>query len=314
MMKDISDEELKMLEQNKIENRNKAESISEEKMIEMVQKINRGEKVFPITNNEQKIIEPEYAPKMSVPNFQDQVVKSNYWKIDGLPSKSKFYSEGTEILGRPLKVLEVKKISSMTDNNGDFILNDIIRKTITGIDVNELYVADKLYIIFWLRANTYRESGYVVPFVCSKCGKKSEYHFEINNLEVQQISDDFNPRKELKIGNSNITYDYLKIKDELYLSKFKELNSNTIGEIDDEILAMSQMVKTINGIQKTLLEKYYWMIELEPGDFAYLKNYIEKKGMGIKPFVMVECQKCGGTGPVGVTFQEYFFVPEYKFE
>jgi hypothetical protein len=56
------------------------------------------------------------------------------------------------------------------------------------------------------------------------------------------------------------------------------------------------------------------MIDLTPGDFAYLKTYIEKKGMGIKPFVMVECKECGGTAPVGITFQDSFLIPEFKFE
>lgn len=312
-MKDIDDEELRMIERGSQRVNSEDDKMNQEQMIAMVDRIKKGENPYPQQSVQPKFLEPD-APKMQIPTFNQHFASSNYWKIDGLPSKGRFYADGTELLGRPMKVLEVKKISSITEDNGDFILNDIVRRTTTGIDVNDLYVADKLYIIFWLRANTFRESGYIVPFICPKCGKKSDYHFEIDKLEVQQLSDDFNPSKEIKIGSSVITYDYLRVKDELFIDRFKELNSQAVGEIDDEILAMVQMIKTIDGKEKTLLEKYHWMIELNPGDYSYFKTYVEKKGMGIKPFVMVECKECGGTASIAVSFREDFIIPEYKFE
>lgn len=310
-MRDISDEELNQIERGvRRPVQSTGGEVSEAQMIAMVDKVRRGESNAPV---QPKIIEPEDV-RMQVPSFMNQTTNSNFWKIEGLPSKGRFYPEGTEILGRPMKVLEVKKVSSITEDNGEYILNDVIRKTTTGIDINNMYVADKLYIIFWLRANTYRESGYVVPFACPKCEKKSEYHFDINNLEVQNLSDDFSPDKEIKVGNATIKYDYLRVKDELYINRFRELNAEAVGQVDAELLAIAQMIKTINGQSKTLLEKYYWITDIEPGDFSYLKTYIEKKGMGIKPIVRVECKDCGGTGLVPVAFQESFFIPEYKFE
>lgn len=310
-MKDVSEEELKQLERMAKRPSQASNEISDEQMVAMVEKIRKGETTA--APKQPKIVEPEES-RMQALEFQNQLSNVNFWKIEGLPSKGKFYPEGTEILGRPMKVLEVKKISSITEDNGDFILNDIIRKTVNGIDVNNLYVADKLFIIFWLRANTYRESGYIVPYICPKCNKKSEYHFDINNLEVQLLSDDFSPDAEIKVGNDVIRYDYLRIKDELYINRFREINREAVGEIDQELLAIAQMIKTINGQNKTLLEKYHWIIDLNPGDFSYLKTYVEKKGMGIKPLVTVECKDCGGTGLVPVAFQESFFIPEYKFE
>ena len=314
MMQDISDDELRQIERSSKQSINDS-NVSDNQLIELVKKIKNGDTSNSTTQLVQpKIVEPEEVPR----NFYNQLTQTdqntNYWKISGLPSKGKFYPTGTEIQGRPLKVLEIKKISSMNDQNGDFILNDIIRKVIIGIDFNEIYVADKLFLIFWERANTYRESGYVVPFTCNKCGKQSNYHFEIDKLEIQEIGDDFDPTKEIKIGSDVITYDYLKIKDELYIERFRELNSKSVGEIDAELLAMAQMVKTVNGKEVSLMQKYYWIINMNPGDYAYLKTYMEKNGMGIKPYVNVSCQECGGTAPVAVSFREDFFIPEYKFE
>jgi len=322
-MKDVSDDELRQLEKNSRQSNSNPNEVPDSKIIDMVQQIKEGKN--PVQQGQQQnqnIVEPEMPRTQEVASpaqFTSQMnsntnTNSNFWKINGLPSKGKFYSAGTEILGRPMKVLEVKKVSSLGEENGDFILNDIVRRTTTGIVHDDLYVADKLYILFWLRANTYRDSGYVVPFICQKCEKKSEYHFELDNLEVQQISDDFDPNKEIKLINDTITYDYLRIKDELFIDRFKELNYNTVGDIDDELLAMAQMIKTINGKEQTLLQKYHWIIELEPGDYSYLRTYMEKKGMGIKPFVNITCKQCGGTAAVAVSFRSDFFIPEYKFE
>lgn len=313
-MIDVTDAELNQIERNTkqpISNREESDA----QLIEMVKQIKEGNKIMtPSSQVQPKIVEPE-MPNYNADVTTSNIVNSNYWKITGLPSKGKFYPAGTEILGRPMKVLEVKKISSINEENGDFVLNDIVRKTTKGLPVEEMYVADKLFIIFWLRSNSYRESGYVVPFVCPKCEKKSEYHFEVSTLEVQEISDNFSPDNNYKMINGDtVKYDYLKVKDEIYIDRFKELNRAAIGDIDAELLAMAQMIKSINGKEQTLLQKYYWIVELAPGDYAYLRSLMEKSGMGIKPYVNVTCKDCGGNAPIGVSFRADFFIPEYKAE
>jgi len=238
---------------------------------------------------------------------------SNYWFIEGLPSRYKLYPEGTKIYGRPLKVLEIKKLSSINDTNADYVINEVLRKTIKGINIDDLYIADKLFIVFWLRANTYRESGYVVNFTCSKCETESQYHFEINNLEVQQLSEDFNPNNELKLKNGEpIKINFLTIKDSLVVERFKEMNTKLFGEIDNELINIAEMIKEVNGQKLTLLEKYRFVLDMEPGDFSYISQYIETNGMGIKPYMNVKCEKCGGTAPVGITFHSAFLFPNYK--
>jgi len=300
-MENVSDEELKRIENTKTVQQPVSQGISDEKLIAMTQATE--------TSNP---VEAVLAARNEV---NQDLPAANYWEIKDLPSKSKFYPAGTKIYARPMKVPEVKKVTSISEENGDFILNDIVRRTTKGIVADEIYVADKLFIIFWLRANTYRDSGYVVKFVCPKCERQSEYHFEIDNLEVQYVSDDFSPNVDLKLqGGDLVRYDYLKIKDELYIDRFKELNTAAVGDIDDELLGMAQMIKSINGKEMTLLHKYHWITEMDPGEYVYLRSYMEKKGMGIKPFVNVECQECGGTAPVPVSFREDFIIPQYNFE
>ena len=101
--------------------------------------------------------------------------QDNFWEITDLPSKFKLYAPGTKILARPLKVLEIKMLSTLNTDNINFVLNDIIGRCVTGIRVEDICTADKLYIIFWLRANTYRDSSYSIDFVCPDCKAKGKY-------------------------------------------------------------------------------------------------------------------------------------------
>jgi hypothetical protein len=248
-------------------------------------------------------------------NIMNPPTGVNYWPIKGLPSKYKLYPEGTKIEGRPLKVLEVKKISSINESNADFIINDVLRRTIKGIDIDNLLVADKIFIILWLRSNTYRDSGYVVDFKCPRCEKESNYHFELDNLETKYLADSYDPNKILTMPSGNkISLKFLTIGDELYLDRFKEMNSQVIGGIDAELLSLARMITSINGEEKSLIEKYHYIVDMDPGDFSYIGSYIEKFGMGIQPYMNIKCNDCGGTSPMGISFRSDFFVPSYKFD
>lgn len=240
---------------------------------------------------------------------------SNYYSIEGLPSRGLLYKKGTQISGRPLKVLEVKKLASLNEFNADFIVNDILRRTIRGIKIEDILIADKLFIILWLRANTYRDSGYVVDFTCTKCQQESQYHFELDNLEVKNLSESYNPNKEITLASGQkVQVKFLTIGDELKINRFKEINVKAVGEIDNELLNIAAMLENVNNQEMSLMEKYYWITNMDPGDFSYLASYIEECGMGIKPYISVKCSNCGGTGPVGISFRGDFFLPKYKFE
>lgn len=244
-----------------------------------------------------------------------EVQGANYYRITDLPSKFKFYSSNVQINARPLKVIEVKKLSALNDTNFNFIINDILSKAISGININKLFIADKIYLIFWLRANTYRDSGYTVNFTCPKCEKDSEFHFEIQNLETQYINDLYNPDKEITLFSGNkVKINFLRIEDESKISRFEEIQGQLLKDIDKELLSMACMLTEINGEKKNLLDSYYWMTTIDPEDFTYLNSYIEKYGMGVKPYMNVTCKKCGGVSPVGISFRSEFFLPTYNFE
>ncbi len=245
----------------------------------------------------------------------DAIDSANYMEIVGLPSKGSLYPKNTKLVGRALKVIEVKKLSALTEENADYIINDIISRTIKGINVDDILVSDKLYLIFWLRANTYRDSGYTVGFHCDKCETDSSYHFELDNLEVNFLREDYNPNNEITLQNGDrVLLKQLRVKDEKIVDRFKEMNSESIRDIDDELLTVSQMIQTVNGSEVGLLTKYNYILDLAPGDFSYISSYMDKFSMGVKPYVNAVCKKCGGTAPCAVSFRADFFFPKYQID
>jgi len=285
--------------------------VSEQKMLELMAQMQQQATDIPDTSV------GNTADNIGVtitPEKQDDI---NYWDIDDIPTKYKLYPDGTKIVARPLKVIEIKKLTALTDDNADTIVNDILRKSIRGININDIYSADKMYLLLWLRANSFRDNKYVVGFGCDKCDKDTTYHFDIENVDVDYIDDDYDPSKSIVLSNGDtIKVKLLQIKDELALSTFNVKYRSAIeksGEpVDDELLAISFMIDTINNTSLDSISTYNYLLDMQPGDFATLTTLLGDNNVGIKSTMSVVCSECGGESQLGITFHPDFFLPTYK--
>ena len=259
---------------------------------------------------------PQVQQVPKAPERKTDTNDANYYKVEGLPSGGKFYPEGTEIYGRPLKVLEVKQLSSINEENADNIINSVLKKAIKGINVDDILIADKLYIMFWLRSNTYKESCYTMKYNCNTCKQDAQFEFLLEHLGIRSIDKAFTPEKltfEMKGNKDRISFSFPVIKQERIADEFKT-NATYITNVDSDIVGLCVLIKTINGEQSTMLDKYNYITTLNPMDYAYLISYINKWSFGINPFVNVTCEHCGGTSVMGVSFQGDFWVPEISIE
>jgi hypothetical protein len=257
----------------------------------------------------------EQEKKVNVSNIKEDESLS-YTDIEDLPSRYKLYSKGVMIKGRPLKLFELKKLSTMTELNSDTVINDVLKSSLKGINIDDVIVADKLYLIFWLRANTYREPGYSVNFHCSNCKQDSSYDFNLNNLKVKYVDESFTLEKltfSLTNGDT-ISFHIPKVSDEKRTIKFKNTYASIIKDISNDIFDMSIVIDQINGENLELMDKYDYISNLTPQLFSQLKSKIKKWDFGIMTDLEVICNKCGGKIPVGITFREEFFIPEYNDE
>ena len=241
----------------------------------------------------------------------------NYWDITDLPTMYRLYPTGTQLTARPLKVLDVKKLTSINDENGDTIVNDILRKCVRGIDVSEIYSADKMYLLLWLRANSFRDNNYIVGYQCSVCEQESSYHFTIDKVNVDYLSDTYVPDTITSLSNGDdITFKFLQIKDEMAISSFHtrygNIFANSGEDIDDELLAISYMIKTINGNPLDDVKRYTYLLNMSPEDFSKITTTLNIDNVGVKSYMNVECEKCGGESHVGITFLPDFFLPKLR--
>jgi len=252
------------------------------------------------------------------PEVVEQITKTNnMFPIEGLPTDYRLYPPNTTIYGRPLTVKEVRLLSGMNENNVTFIINEILQGATKGIDINELYVADKLYILFWLRANTYKNEGYSTEYICNSCGTKNNYLFTMDKLNVVSLDEkNFDPEYELQLLNSNdkIKIGFPKVKDENKVSQMLKQSKNGSIQLDEEILSMATMVKFINGEEMSLKYVYEYLCNLTVEDFAYIKTYLEKIEIGVSPIFSTNCvnQSCQEENLIQVRFQSEFFLPKYN--
>jgi hypothetical protein len=254
------------------------------------------------------VVEPK--PQM-VNGVMDIRPEENYYPIEDLPSKYLLYPEGTKILGRPLKVLECKKLAAINPSNINFVINDILRSAIKGIDVNNILSGDKLYIIFWLRANTYKESGFEIDFHCPKCNTESGYEFTLDNLQINRLES--TDSMSLKLSDDSvIEFKMSTVADENRRDNFIEKYSKIINDIDENLVDEVIQIKSINGREKTLFETYEYLTNLSPEIYTQIHNHLDKLFFGIMSIMDVKCSNCGGESQTGVTFRGQMFLPNYR--
>jgi len=238
---------------------------------------------------------------------------SGFFEIKGYPSKGKLYPKGTQLFSRPLKILEVKQLTTIDDSNFDSVINNVLSKTVKGIEIDELCPADKMFIIFWQRANTYKGDGFSVDFKCNKCNSESTYDFDITNLVLTDISVDYNLDKLITLPESKhkIKARQIIVRDERLIKSFLENPAN--ADFDPDLLSVAAIIETVNGNILSLKDKYIMLTdELSIIDSMHLMTLYKKNEISIEPELKVVCKTCGETAETPITFRPNFFLPEFK--
>lgn len=265
-----------------------------------------------------KMVEPnEEIPITQTPKEEPIENKIEYWPITELPSNFQFYPKNTKIFGRVLEVAEIKKIALALQNNEklDFTIRQVLKRAIKGVNIDDLIQPDKLYLLLWLRANTFNESGYSVDFHCLKCNKDSTYDFTLDNLQIKYFNEEFFNHNTVKLKNGDeIVLNFLTLKEEEQQEIFK-IEFEKMEDLDDDILDLACSIKSINGERLPLINRYTYLTnpkKIDAMDYMKLETVMNKYDFGVTQNLIVKCNQCGGEGPVGITFRKSFFVPEFR--
>lgn len=261
-------------------------------------------------NNKQPLPEVKSEPK----NMKDK--QNDFFPIENLPSRYKFYPEGTQILGRKsLTVSEVKRLSYINGENANNIVNSIIESATQGMPVKNILNDDKIYIIFWLRANTYCEPGYSVPFTCSHCEASSSYDFELDNIHVNYADDNYQSQLDLSNGDT-LTLHPLTIGDKERAEKFavdlNEKYAQTVKIEDVDFINNALHIGEINSERKMLKDRYNYVKGLNPMLLSQLETVLDENDFGVRNQIEVKCNNCEEVSLVGVPFRKDFFIPKYR--
>jgi hypothetical protein len=252
-----------------------------------------------------KMIDPEQ--EKIVPKVSNEVpIDENCWEIKDLPSQGKFYN-GQKIFGRPLKVLDLKKLSKMDEDNTTDTIETILKRCVKGINVDEILTPDKLYIIFWLRYNTFKDKGYQVKYDCMHCKKESEYHFDLNMLDVTNLTDEMYNKMVVKLPSGDIRLKFQTIGSEKLVEAFtKKYKEDPLFELNEDVLNLAACIDSKKGLKET----YDWLVDMDPSEYGELENVMDELSIGVVPFVTAACKLCKGENLIGISFRTRFLFPK----
>lgn len=264
-----------------------------------------------------KMVDPDIVPTKE--NLFPEITKKedNSTFIEILPSRYALYPEGTKLYGRPLTVKEIKKLTKMNETNYAEIILDILDSAISGYPIEDLYTADKFYLILWLRSMTYKNANFITEYICEHCGAKQSYHFDVDVFEVRSLPEDYDPNFELTLLNckDKIRIKFMQVSDENRVAIFKESVKTSRAVFDDDTIKLAAIIESINDQTQTLRTVYEYLDRLDAEDLQYISSYIREMDFGVIPVVNATCTmpKCRGENELPITFQSEFFAPKYKF-
>lgn len=241
-------------------------------------------------------------------------VSSSIWlpiPHDELPSSGKYYEE--QLMGRPLGAMEIKQLSGMNQKNATIIVDQVLKSSTSGVNFEDILLADKMYIVFWLRQNSYKRSDYTMNYECTECETKVSSKFSLSDLEIMQQNEEVN--FEILVGEKKFVVKYRTVEDENQVKKFMKKNSDSIISFDEDWLEIASAIVSIDGKELPLLRKYQYLtnpLEFGADDYAELTSGINKIAIGVKPVVKMKCPKCGGFSDALIPFRPDYFLPTNK--
>ena len=200
-----------------------------------------------------------------------------------LPSKNRFYTlqdPAKPISLRPMTFEDERKMMSNKNNNID-VLNVLLGRCVSNIDVGALLQMDKLYLIMKLREISYGEE-YKANINCNGCSRDNLVTFSLSQLPVTFIGDEVTDpiSVELPILKKVIKVKLPRVSDENYFT-------NT----DHAVNNLWRFVEEIDGHdEKSVISKIIPKLPLQ--DAHALFEAMSATNYGIDTKVRFSCNYC----------------------
>jgi hypothetical protein len=168
-----------------------------------------------------------------------------------IPSLGKGYKTTNKVVSiRAMNFDDEKFIAS---HSGKTILDDLIERCVSDVDMDELYLEDKLFLYYKIREYSF---GSVTKLIskCEACGQENDLEIDLSQLNIDYASDDFeNPRTiklpmlkrdavvhKLQASNQ----DYAKTPEQLLENLWRFIDQ--IGKYKDKVL-IAKVIKKLSS-------------------------------------------------------------------
>ena len=226
---------------------------------------------------------------------------------DLLPSRGRYYS--SDLYARKLSAIEMKNLSKVRKDTVNSVFNQTIGAAVSGLELEDIEMNDKLWLIYYLRSITYDDFPMKISAKCPHCEAIKSYDFRLADLDVTYADKELPEEIELTNGDK-VTLQFPTIGTEIEISRMKS-NPAFIETIDEEVMTIASHISTINGQKVDIYEAYVYFVRGRGSarDFARLTSQLRKYAFGARPVAKFTCS-CGETVYVSVPMTRDFFLPE----
>tara|TARA_R110000824_G_scaffold232537_1_gene420648 strand:- start:1126 stop:1896 length:771 start_codon:yes stop_codon:yes gene_type:complete len=200
-----------------------------------------------------------------------------------LPSRNKFYkllNGAQQIFVRPMTFADEKALVSTKHANVD-VLNVLLARCVSNVDVPSLLLMDKLFLIMKIREISYG-NDYKVTINCPSCRRENKVSFDLSLLQTRFIEEDFEipiPVK-LPVLKKEITIRLPRVADEGYLQNAEISAAN-----------LWRFIESVDGhTKKTIVSGVLGKLPIK--DMHTILKTINSDNYGIDPNVRFACTYC----------------------
>jgi len=217
-----------------------------------------------------------------------------------LPSKCIPYDvEPNDITVRPYMGKDEMVLAQINPVNVESKYLQVLRDVVRGIDVTQLTMGDRLYIILWEYINSYNE--YMkVRTVCSHCLGTVEPMIDLRTLEVETLPDSFQQPYHLQLpSGKSVHLRLLTVGDQIEIEKFPNADEAYLYKWARSVVS-----------DKPVMDRLYELKEFSGRDMATVRSWHEKMYHGPNMSTTFQCPKCSQEEEVDVPFRLDFIFPD----
>ncbi len=229
------------------------------------------------------------------------MTQHNFFSIE-LPSRCKPYKDvdPSAIRVRAFTGGDEAMLAETTEKNAATKLTDVLGRCLEGVDIKEITLGDKLFLMVWHAINSYSD-GFTATITCQHCLQQIKVSYNLADAEIVYLSDKFKEPIDVKLSDGTVAKCKLvRVKDEIQLERMAQ----TVENIYLQSIAM-----TIVNPEKDLMEKIKWLEDLPSKDVAKIRAVQDSFYHGPDFKMKYTCDKCAGEGKFTAPFRFEHLIP-----